>query len=193
MQISLEEIEDLLIVGEAEAIKNEKESVVDLVLKNPDLIDEAEEEPSVRMGFKLYFRPEPIERIVGLSTELLEESDISVAYQDRTKEGDPIKDWQISTSIQELMECEKNPLFGELEFSHIRYNGKTYTNKKQFFEVFGVDTLATVSFKMPSVIFAKFKKICNRKYGTVSSRLNTLVEKDLEEEIRIAVRKEVFK
>ena len=195
MQISLEEIEDILIMGESEAIKNECQMVIDLILKNPDsIIDEPEEETSARTGFRLSFRPEPCEqpRRGSVSTDILEESDISVSYRVMKKDGSILRDWYIQTTLLDVMD-EHNPPFNKLEFSHINFDGKTYTDKNKFLEAFGINNLATVSFKLPATVFAKFKKICAKKYGTVTGRLRTLVEGDIENEIKLAVRKEVFK
>ncbi|MCJ7698596.1 MAG: hypothetical protein MUO73_09750 [Thermoplasmata archaeon] len=191
MQISLEEIEDLLIVGESIAIKDDKSFDVDLVLKNPDQNEpDEDEESSARTGYRLSFRPEPNEKITGVSSELLRESELEVVFR-TVKKDKSINDWSMTTSVQELMEESRD--FKNLIFSHIKYGGKTYTDKTKFFSTFGMDTLATVTFKIPSTVFTKFKKIANRKYGTVSERIRTLIESDLENEIKMAVRKEIFK
>jgi len=191
MQFSLDEIENILIVGESVAIKDDKKFDVDLILKNPDIYDPDKDEDSFsRTGFRLSFRPEPSEKTTGVSSEVLQESEFETMFR-TVKKDKSINDWNMTTTVQELM--EESADFKGLVFSHIKFGGKTYTDKAKFFDTFGMDTLATVTFKIPATVFTKFKKIANRKYGTVSERIRTLIESDLENEIKMAVRKEIFK
>ena len=189
MQFTLEELEDLLILGESKAIKNDKEFSIDLILKEPDLKDD-EEEPAVRTGFKLSYRPEPKQVQIGVSYEVLHESELEIMFRTEKKDKS-VEDWHVPTSVFELL--EENSDFKSLEFSHLTFDGKTYTNKIAFMQDFGIDELASVTFRIPAIVLTKFKKIVNRKYGTVSDRIRFLIESDLENEIKMAVRKEIFK
>ena len=189
MQFTLEELEDLLILGESIAIKNDKEFSIDLILKEPDLKDD-EEEPAVRTGFKLSYRPEPKQVQIGVSYEVLHESELEIMFRTEKKDKS-VEDWHVPTSVFELL--EENSDFKSLEFSHLTFDGKTYTNKIAFMQDFGIDELASVTFRIPAIVLTKFKKIVNRKYGTVSDRIRILIESDLENEIKMAVRKEIFK
>lgn len=191
MQFTLEEIEDVLIVGESIAIKDDKSFDVDLILKNPDQNEpDEDEEEFCRTGYRLSFRPEPKEKTTGVSSELLHESEFEVMFR-TTKKGGVPDNWSMTTSVQELM--EETIDFKSLDFSHLNFDGKTYVDKTKFFVAIGMDTLAAVNFKIPVIILVKFKKIVNKKYGTVSERIRTLIENDLENEIKMAVRKEIFK
>ena len=116
MQISLEEIEDILIVGESIAIKDDKKFDVDLLFKNPEIGEPDDDEESFNvLGYKLSFRPEPIEKITGVSSELLNESEIETIFR-TIKKDKSIKDWTFTTSVQEIME-EKTENVGRAEIA----------------------------------------------------------------------------
>jgi hypothetical protein len=193
MKLKMEELEDILTIGEMLSIKNGERFNVDLILERPDSTPGEEDDEIIsKLGFRLSFRPYPEEVREGISTEwtMMDESEIEI-LMDVIKNGEHAP-FTFPTSFAEQVDPEERSQFESSEF-YIKYKDKIYKDKTEFEDAIGINELMTVSFKIPAVIFAKFKKIAIAKSGTFSHRIRDLIEDDVTEEIRLMAKREAFK
>ncbi len=192
MRIDLEELEDLLTVGEAMAAKNNEHISIVLALDTPEseTADDDPNETIVLTGYRISFRPEPERVRDGISYVILNESEIDYMYTTKKPDGS-ITDWTFPVGFSELLE-DPERAFQKREYA-ISFDGTLYTNKQQFLNDFGFDSLSSVTLRVPVIIHQRLRKLARSKGDTVTSHIRKLIENDLTEEIRTYSRREMFK
>lgn len=190
MKLKLDQIEDILIVGEAKAAQQNRK--LDLYLLRTEAeVEDAEWEDGTKyrnLGFQVTFRPAKEKVRIGISELTAQESEVYDLWE-TSKDG---KEWKrehgLAISYSDLI--ERRAEFEDEDY--LIESGKTYSSWDYFAKDFGITALVPVSTKVPKPLAVKLDRITREEGETPSWRVRLLIQEYLEEKIADRVRRVMF-
>lgn len=189
LKIGFEQLEDILVVGEARAAQRNEKFKVYLLREKP--IEEKLDygSPYRGLGFYIQFRPEKEMVTRGLFDVEADESEIFDYWQTK-EEGELWKKGELIVGFMELLK-ERRDEVENVGFI-LKVDGKTYASWEPFAKDFGITELVPIATKVPKALAIKLQKITEEEGETPSWRIRLLIQEYLQEQIRDRVRRVMF-